>query len=183
MVFYMATQHHGAPEGLVTDGGGLFRAKHLLTVLDRLGVVKHEIARRQAWQNAIEANVGIQRWLADWGFAHGGTWPELLAVHDQDLYAHQERPEDRRSPAVLRRVCRWLFGPEELHRIFSSTRFGRILDRAGYARFRPWRGYAKRGPSGVAVAVWLYAEHPTLVFHDEPLAQYRVAYRLDRRRL
>lgn len=25
---------------------------------------------------------------------------------------------------------------EELHRIFSSTRFGRVLDRAGYARFR-----------------------------------------------
>ncbi len=48
MVLFMAIQQHGAPEGLVTDGGSIFRAKQLLTVLDRLGVAKHEIAPRQA---------------------------------------------------------------------------------------------------------------------------------------
>jgi len=157
-----------------------------------LGVVKHEIARRQAWQNYIEANFGIQRRLADWGFARAGSWPELLAVHDhwvtehnyQDHWAHQERPEDRRSPAaVLHRVCGKLFDPEELHRIFYSTRFGRVLDRAGYARFRRWRVYAERGLGGEPVAVWLYAEHLTLVYEDEPLAQYRVIYQPDQRRL
>jgi putative transposase len=192
MVLFAAVRQHGAPEGLVTDGGSVFRAKHLLTVLDRLGVVKHEIARRQAWQNYIEANFGIQRRIADWGFAQAGSWPELLAVHDhwvtehnyQDHYAHQDRPEDRRSPAaVLHRVCGKLFDPEELHRIFYSTRFGRVLDRAGYARFRRWRVYAERGLGGEPVAVWLYAEHLTLVYEDEPLAQYRVAYQPDQRRL
>lgn len=161
-------------------------------MLDRLGVVKHEIARRQAWQNYIEANFGIQRRLADWGFAHAGTWPELLAVHDhwvtehnyQDHYAHRDRPEDRRSPAtVLHRVRGKLFDPEELHRIFYSTRFGRVLDRAGYARFRRWRVYAERGLGGEPVVVWLYAEHLTLVYEDEPLAQYRVAYQPDQRRI
>jgi len=76
MVLFAAVRQHGAPEGLVTDGGSIFRAKHLLTVLDRLGVVKHEIARRQAWQNYIEANFGIQRRLADWGFGRAGSWPE-----------------------------------------------------------------------------------------------------------
>jgi len=192
MVLFAAIQQHGAPEGLVTDGGAIFRAKQLLTVLDRLGVLKHEIARRQAWQNYIEANFGIQRRLADWGFARAGSWLELLAVHDhwvtehnyQDHYAHQDRLEDRRSPAaVLHRVCGKLFDPEELHRIFYSTRFSRVLDRAGYARFRRWRVYAERGLGGEAVAAWLYAEHLTLVYRDEPLAQYRVAYQPDQRQL
>jgi len=192
MVLFAAIQQHGAPEGLVTDGGSIFRAKQLLTVLERLGVVKHEIARRQAWQNYIEANFGIQRRLADWGFSRAGSWPELLAVHDhwvtehnfQDHYAHRDRPEDRRAPAaVLHRVCGKLFTPEELHRIFYSTRFGRVLDRAGYVRFRRWRVYAERGLGGESVAVWLYAEHLTLVYRDELLAQYRVAYQPDQRRL
>ena len=133
-----------------------------------------------------------QRRLADWGFARAGSWPELLAVHDhwvtehnyQDHWAHRNRPEDRRSPAaVLHRVCGKLFDPEELHRVFYATRFGRVLDRAGYARFRRWRVYAERGLDGEPVAVWLYAEHLTLVYRDEPLAQYRVAYQPDQRRL
>ena len=192
MVLYMAIQQHGAPEGLVTDGGSVFRAKQLQAILERLGVAKHEIARRQPWQNYIEANFGIQRRIADWNFLHAGSWPELLVVHDQwvtehnyqDHFAHQDRPEDRRSPAaVLHRVCGKLFGPEELHRIFYSTRSGRVLDRAGYARFRRWRVYAERGLDGEPIAVWLYAEHLTLVYRDEPLAQYRVTYQPDQRRL
>ena len=192
MVLFMAIQQHGAPEGLVTDGGSIFRAKQLLTVLDRLGVAKHEIARRQAWQNYVEALFGVQRRMADWGFARAGSWPELLAVHDlwvadynyQDHFAHQDRPEDRRSPAaVLHRVCGKLFDPAALHRIFYSTRFGRVLDRTGYARFRRWRVYAERGVGGEPVAVWLYAEHLTLVYRDEPLARYRVTYQPDQRRL
>jgi len=130
--------------------------------------------------------------MADWAFARATSWPELLAVHDQwvadynyqDHFAHQHRPEDRRSPAaVLHTVCGRLYAPEELHRIFYTTRFGRVLDRAGYVRFRRWRVYAERGLPGQPVAVWLYAEHLTLVYQDEPLAQYRVSYQPDKRRL
>jgi hypothetical protein len=58
-----------------------------------------------------------------------------------------------------------------------------VLDRAGYARFRRWRVYAERGLGGEPVAVWLCAEHLTLVCQDGPLAQYRVAYQPDQRRL
>ena len=68
--------------------------------------------------------------------------------------------------AVLHRVCGKLVAPAELRRIFHSTRFGRVLDRAGYARFRRW----------------LYTKHLTLVYQDEPLAQYRVAHQPDQRR-
>jgi len=192
MVLFAAIRQHGAPEAIVTDSGGIFRAKQFQAILDRLGVAKHEIARREPWQNYVEANFGVQRRLADWGFARAGTWPELLVVHDhwvtahnfQDHWAHRERPEDRRSPAaVLHRVCGKLVAPEELHRIFYSTRFGRVLDRAGYARFRRWRVYAEDGLRGKPIAVWLYAEHLTLVYNDEPLARYRVTYQPDKRRL
>jgi hypothetical protein len=93
----------------VTDGGSVFRAKQLLTILDRLGIQKYEIARRQAWQNDVEVLFGVQRRMADWGYLHAGSWSELLAVHDQwvadynyqDHFAHQERPEDRRISASL----------------------------------------------------------------------------------
>lgn len=50
--------------------GSTFRAKQLLTILDRLGIQKHEIALRQAWHNDVEALFRVQRRLADWGFAH-----------------------------------------------------------------------------------------------------------------
>jgi hypothetical protein len=94
MALYMAIRQHGAPEKLVTDGGAIIRAKQLLTVLDRLGVVKHEIARSQAWQNYVEANFGIQRRLADWGFARAGNWPKLLAVHDHWVTEHNNQDHD-----------------------------------------------------------------------------------------
>jgi putative transposase len=192
MVLYMGVQQHGAPETLVTDNGGVFLAKEAQRLYQALGIEKRESDRRQPWQSYIETAFGIQRRMADWAFANAGTWPELLAVHDQwvaddndqDHFAHRHRHEDRRSPAaVLPTVCGRLFAPEELPRIFSTMRFGRVLDRAGYVRFRRWRVYAERGLPGAPVAVWLYAEHLTLAYQDEPLAQYRVAYQPGKRRL
>ena len=192
MVLYMGVRQHGAPEALVTDSGGVFLAKEAQRIYRALGIEKREIDRRQPWQSYIETAFGVQRRMADWAFAQAGTWPELLAAHDQwvadynyqDHFAHQHRPEERRSPAaVLHTACGRLFSPEDLHRIFYTTRFGRVLDRAGYIHFRRWRVYAERGLAGEPVAVWLYAEHLTLVYKDEPLAQYRVAYQPDKRRL
>jgi hypothetical protein len=90
------------------------------------------------------------------------------------------------SPRTCGRILalnRKLYTAEELHRIFYSTRPKRVLDRAGYVRFRRWRVYAERGQGGEPVAVWLYAEHLMLVYRDEPLAQYRVTYQPDQNRL
>jgi putative transposase len=70
-----------------------------------------------------------------------------------------------------------------LHRVFYATRFGRTLDRAGYVRFRHWRLYGEAGLAGDRAAVWLYGEHLTVEFADEPLAQYRVIYQPDKRHL
>ena len=43
--------------------------------------------------------------------------------------------------------------------------------------------FEELGLFNATVAVWLYAEHLTLVSRDEPLVQYRVTYQLDQRRL
>jgi transposase len=192
MVLYAAIRQHGAPEALVSDGGAVFRAKQAQQVYDRLGIAKLQIERRQAWQSSIETQFNVQRRMADWHVARATTWSELVAAHDrwvvdfnyQVHWAHREREDGRHSPAeVLAWVCGRQVTPEELHRIFYSTRFGRRLTRAGYVRFRHWRLYGERGLAGETVAVWLYGEHLTIAFADEALAQYAVTYQPDRRRL
>ena len=50
-------------------------------------------------------------------------------------------------------------------------------------RFRRWRVCAERGLRGEQVAAWLYAEHLTLVYKDEPLPQHWVSDQPARRRL
>jgi hypothetical protein len=80
---------------------------------------------------------------------------------------------------LLRRAC----PPEVLHRVFYATRFGRRVDRAGFVRFRHWRLYGEASLAEQHTAVWLYGEHLTVEFADEPLAQYHVTYQPDKRHL
>jgi len=192
MVLFAAIRQHGAPEVLVSDRGSVFRAKQTQHIYDRLGILKLTIEPRQSWQSYIETAFNVQRRMADWHFAQATTWAELLTIHDQWVtdynyqvhWAHREREDDRHSPAE---VLGWVHGrqytPEELHRVFYATRFGRILNRAGYVRFRHWRLYGERGLAGEAVAVWLYGEHLTVAFADEALAQYGVTYQPNQRHL
>lgn len=155
LVLYAAIRQHGVPDVLVSDSGGIFAtAKHAKAIDKALGIEKREIERRQPWQSLIEANFGVQSRMADWDFAKATTWAELLAVHDQWVadfnyqihWAHRQREDGRRSPAE---VLGWVSGrqwtPEELHRVFYTTRFGRKLDRTGYVRFRHWRLYGEQG--------------------------------------
>ncbi len=190
IVLYAAIRQHGAREALVSDGGSVFRAQQALRIYAALGIRKERIERKQPWQNYVETLFSIQRRMADWGFARAATWAELADEHarwvggynQQDHWAHRERPEGRRSPAaVLGWVCGRVFAPEELHRVFYRTRFGRTLDRLGYLRVRNWRVYGERGLAREQVAVWLYEQTLTVEFADEALAQYTVAYQPDKR--
>lgn len=185
MVFYAAVRQHGAPDALVSDGGGVFQAKQAQGIYQALGITKREIERRQPWQNYIEAQFNIQRRLADWHFGQAKDWDELLRVHDQWVvdfnfqshWAHRQREDGRQSPAeVLGWVCGAQFPPEELDKIFRTTRSGRTLDRLGYARFRHFRVYAEEGLSGERAAIWLYGENLTLEYADDTLATYKVKY-------
>jgi hypothetical protein len=188
MVLYAAIRQHGVPEALVSDGGGVFRAKQAQQVYERLGIRKEQIERRQPWQSSIETQFNVQRRMADWHFAQATTWSDLVDAHDhwvvefnyQSHWAHREREDHRHSPAeVLGWVCGRLVGPEELHRIFYTMRFGRTLNDFGYARFRHWHVYGERGLAGEAAALWLYREQLTVTFADEALAHYEVRYQPD----
>jgi hypothetical protein len=165
MALYAAIRQHGILEALVSDSGAVFvTAKQAKAIYAALGIEKREIERRRPWQSYIETTFNVQRRMADWDFAKATTWAELLAVHDQWVvdyndqshWAHQERDDDCRSP---RDVLGWVSGrtiaPEELHRVFSRTRFGRKLDRMGGCpqggmRFRHWPGalWADTGSRG-----------------------------------
>jgi transposase InsO family protein len=185
MVLYAAIRQHGAPEALVSDGGSVFRAKQARQIYDALGIKKLEIERRQPWQSYIETQFNVQRRIADWHFLQAANWADLKAAHDrwvvdfnyQSHWAHRHREDSRHSPAeVLGWVSGRQFTPDEVHRAFYTTRFGRRLNRAGYLRFRHWRLYGERGLAGEQAAVWLYGEQLTVAFADEALAEYQVTY-------
>jgi putative transposase len=192
MVLYAAIRQHGTPEALVSDAGGIFKAKEARRIYAALGIRKETIEKRQAWQSYIETHFNVQRRMADWHVSKAESWTELVASHEefaanynyQVHWGHRQRQDGRHSPAeVLGWVQDVQRDPVEFHRIFYTTRFGRHLDRLGYDRFRHWRIYGEHGLAGRGAAVWLYGESLLLEFSDEPLAQYSVAYETDHRQL
>jgi len=151
-VLYAAVERYGSPEALVTDGGGVFRARQAQAVYGALGIAKHEIERGRPWQSYIETHFNIQRRMADWHFANAKDWPGMVEAHErfvedynaQAHWAHQGREDGRRSPAeVLGFVSGVRHREEELACAFFSARFVRVLDSLGYARFRHWRLYGE----------------------------------------
>lgn len=192
MVLYAAIRQHGAPEALVSDSGGVFRATQALRIYESLGIRKEQIERRQSWPSYIETQFSVQRRMAHWHFLQATSWLELLAAHDrwavdfnyQVHWAHREREDGRHSPVE---VLDWVHGrqvpPNELHRIFYATRFGRKLNQAGYVRFRHWRLYGERGLAGEQAVVWLYREQLTVAFADVALAQDQATYQPDDRHM
>ena len=190
MVLSAAIRQHGIPEAVVTDSGGIFKAKEAMRIYAALGIRKETIERRQAWQSYSETHCNVQRRMADWHVTKAESWAELVASHEafvanynyQEHWGQRGRQDGCHSPAE---VLGWVHGrqrdPADLHRIFYTTRLGRKLDKLGYVRFRHWRIYGERGLSGKQTALWLYGETLLLEFSDEPLAQYRVSYEPDRR--
>jgi hypothetical protein len=125
----------------------------------------------------------IQRRMADWHFAQAESWTELVQVHDrfvedynaQAHWAHREREDGRRSPTEVPGFASGVrHREEELRRAFFSSRYVRVLDSLGYARFRHWRVYGKEGLAGGEAALWLAVESLTLEHGGEPLSRYDV---------
>lgn len=184
-VLHRAVEEHGSPEALVTDGGGIFRAKRARAVYEALGIRKEEIERHRPWQSYIETNFNVQRRMADWHFARSETWAELVSAHArwvedfnaQKHWAHRDRPDGRRSP---NEVLSWVPGAahrrEQLDRAFFSERFSRVLDALGYVVWRRWRVYGEEGLAGGKAALWLREKTLTVEHAGEPISRYEVEF-------
>jgi transposase InsO family protein len=183
-VLYSAVERYGPPERLVTDGGGIFKARQSKAVYRALGIEKEQIERHKPYQSYIETTFGIQKRMADWHFAKAETFADLVAAHDgwkadynaQRHWAHEEREDGRRSPeAVLGFYTALLRHREEdLHRAFFSTRSTRVLDPLGYVRFLDWKLYGEEALARREAAVWLQPGVLTLEYGGETLSAYEV---------
>ena len=184
-VFYRAAERYGSPEALVTDSGSVFRANRARAVYEALGVEHEQIERGQPWQNYAETTFAVQRRMADHHFARAESWSDLVEAHEawtkdyneQAHWAHLGREDGKRSPME---VLGWLtevrYLPEDLERAFFSSRFARVLDRLGYARFRHWRVYGEEGLAKEEATLWLEAESLTLEYRGQPLSRYDVRF-------
>ncbi len=128
--------------------------------------------------------------MADHHFARAKSWDELVEVHDawrrdynaQRHWAHEGREDGRRSPETVLGFYTSLlrYREEDLSRAFFSTRFSRVLDGLGYARFRDWRLYAEEGLARREAAVWMQPGTLTVEYGGETLSAYDVDLALGR---
>jgi putative transposase len=182
-----AIQHYGAPEALVTDGGGQFYSNVALQLYDMLGIHKERIDPGEPWQDYAETLFSIQRRLADHAFSNARTWPEIHQAHQtwwqnynvEHHYAHRERQDGRHSPfAVLRGVLGRTIPEEVLSRALYATQFTRQIDKHGYVRFKHWRFFGENGlPAGEEVSVWVYENTLKVEYQAVTLSLYSI--RLD----
>jgi hypothetical protein len=59
IVLYAAIERFGAPKKLISDNGGVFRAKQLLAICEALGIEKEYIHARQSWENLVETHLYV----------------------------------------------------------------------------------------------------------------------------
>jgi transposase len=161
-----AIRRYGAPEALVTDGGGQFYSGVALQLYDMLGIRKERIEPGEPWMDYAETLFSIQRRLADFAFSNARTWPEIQQAHQtwwqnynqEKHYAHRERQDGRHSPLeVLRGMLGRTIPEEVLSRALYATQFTRQIDKHGYVKFKHWKFFGENGlPAGEEVSVWIY---------------------------
>ena len=140
IVLRAAIEAHGAPEGLVSDGGGIFKAKQAQAIYRALGIAKHQIdsgpALAELHRNAFQRHAPHGRLPLRPGHDLGRAAGRARAL----LHRLQPRsrtpptasgPKGRRSPAA---VLGWVQGawcdPADLDRLFR-LRATRVLNAGG----------------------------------------------------
>lgn len=183
-----AIRRYGAPEALVTDGGGQFHSSQALQLYDMLGIKKERIDPGEPWENYAETLFSIQRRLADHAFSKARTWPQIQQAHrtwwinynTEHHYAHRGRQDGRHSPeAVLRGVLGRTFPEEVLSRALYATQFTRQIDRHGFVKFKHWRFYGERGLVGEDVSVWVYEGNLKVSYQATALSLYQLSIQKD----
>ena len=187
-----AIRRYGAPEAIVTDGGGQFYSTVALELYEMLGIRKERIDPGEPWQNYAETLFSIQRRLADHAFSNARTWPEMQQAHQtwwqhynvEHHYAHRERQDGRHSPeAVLRGVLGRTYPDEVLSRVLYATQFTRSLDSHGYVRFKNWRFFGEDGLAGEQVSVWMYEGTLKIEYQATALSEYALRLSPDHQRI
>jgi putative transposase len=191
-VFYAAVRKYGVPEVLVSDNGKVFISHETRRVCEQLGIEKKEIKKGRSYQNYIEAAFGVQRRMADWSFEKAQTWEDLLAAHEKWLLdynhqkhmAHEKRNDNCHSPAA---VLNWQRGmqptPELIYHAFSAIGETRVLNKAGYAKFRDFLLYGELGLAGQETLVNIFQDTLTLEYGEYPLSKYSVEWQPDDKHL
>ena len=190
IVLYAAIEQFGAPQRLITDNGGVFRAKQLLAICEALDIEKEYIHTRQSWENLVETHFNVMRRMSQVHFEQVTSWQGAKLAHErfvtdynaQPHWAHRKREDHRLSPAeVLGQETGKLRTPEQLHRIFYATCFLRRLDRLGCAHFRRWKLYGEEALARHPTVIWLHGDALTVEYQETPLAQYTVRYQPDKK--
>jgi len=191
-VLYPAIRKFGVPEVLISDNGMVFLSHDVRKVYDALGIEKKEIKKGKPYQNYIEAAFGVQRRMADWSFEKAQTWEDLLAAHEKWLLdynhqkhmAHEKREDNCHSPAA---VLGWVKGmqpaPDLIYRAFSAVGEMRVLNKAGYAKFRNFLLYGELGLAGHKALVNIFQDTLALEYGDSPLSKYSVEWQPDDKHL
>ena len=188
-----AIRRYGAPEALVTDGGGQFYSTVAVQLYDMLGIRKERIDPGQPWQDYAETLFSIQRRLADHAFSNARTWPEIQQAHQtwwhnynvEHHYAHRERQDGRHSPEeVLRGMLGRTIPEEVLSLALYATQFTRQIDRHGYVRFKHWKFYGENGlAAGEEVSVWVYEDTLKVEHQATTLSLYSVRLSSDQQQI
>jgi putative transposase len=191
-VLYPAIRRFGVPEILVSDNGAVFLSHDVRKVYEALGVEKKEIKKGKPYQNYIEATFGVQRRMADWNFEKAQTYEDLLAAHEKWLLdynhqkhmAHESRDDNCHSPAA---VLNWQRGmqpaPELVYRAFAALGETRVLNKAGYAKFRNFLLYGEQGLAGRETLINIFQDTLAVEYGDYPLSKYSVEWQPDDRHL
>src|SRR3989454_11361860 len=187
-----AIRRYGAPEAIVTDGGGQFYSTVALELYEMLGIRKERIDPGQPWQDYAETLFSIQRRLADHAFSNARTWPEIQQAHQtwwknynsEHHYAHRERQDGRHSPSeVLRGVLGRTYPEEVLSRALYATQFTRHLDRHGYLKFKHWRFFGGNELAGEEGSGWVYEETVKVEHQAATLSLYSVRLSPDQQQI
>jgi len=180
-----AIRRYGAPEAIVTDGGGIFTSNMANELYEMLAIRKERIEPGAPWQNYAETLFSIQRRLADHDFGNSRTWKEIQRAHrkwwtnynQEHHQAHQKRQDGRHSPQdVLRGVLGRTYPEEVLSRVLYATQFTRQLDRHGYVRFKNWRFFGEDSLAGEEVSVWMYEGTLKVEYQTTMLSEYALRF-------
>ena len=187
MVLYTACLHDGAPETLISDGGGAYTSKAFEAVLTRLQIC-HEIiesTKGESYLNWMETHFNIQRRLYDYQFSLTTTPAAFEQAHQAfmatyNTTAHQGLLKDQFDPPIPLKVLGRSKGePIALRNSavsFRTTSFLARRIRDGCVTLHRYHFYVEQGLPTTPVLLWLSGDQLRAVFNNVVVAEYRCQY-------